>query len=66
VESSSREQALKEMTEIHSQVSTYPYGVVSQSLAGLAKLLATDSNVLYRLYKAFHRKNQTAKAYRSP
>jgi hypothetical protein len=46
VESSSREQALKEMTEIHSQVSTYPYGVVSQSLAGLAKLLTTDSNIL--------------------
>ncbi|MFY9566635.1 MAG: hypothetical protein WAQ29_09820 [Nitrososphaeraceae archaeon] len=46
VESSSRQQALKEMTEIHSQVSIYPYGVVSQSLAGLAKLLATDSNVL--------------------
>ena len=46
VESSSQQQALREMTEIHSQVSTYPYGVVSQSLAGLAKLLTTDSNIL--------------------
>ena len=62
VESSSREQALKEMTEIHSQVSTYPYGVVSQSLAGLAKLLATNSNVLLPVIQSISQEKSDGKS----
>ena len=62
VGSSSREQALKEMTEIHSQVSTYPYGVVSQSLAGLAKLLATNSNILLPVIQSISQEKSEGKS----
>ncbi len=32
------------LEEIYSQVSTYPYGIVSQSLARFASVLSTDSS----------------------
>ena len=32
------------LEEIYSQVSTYPYGIVSQSLARLARVLSTDNS----------------------
>jgi hypothetical protein len=34
------------LEEIYSQVSTYPYGIVSQSLARFARVLSTDNSIL--------------------
>jgi hypothetical protein len=34
------------LEEIYSQVSTYPYGIVSQSLARFASVLSTDNSIL--------------------
>jgi hypothetical protein len=34
------------LEEIYSQVSTYPYGIVSQSLARFARALSTDNSIL--------------------
>ena len=34
------------LEEIYSQISTYPYGIISQSLARFASLLSTDNTIL--------------------
>ena len=38
--------SVSSLEEIYSQISTYPYGIVSQSLARFASLLANDSSML--------------------
>lgn len=43
---STPDKQIEEIQQISSQVSTYPYGVVSQSLAGFANQLAADSTIL--------------------
>jgi len=42
-QTASQEQAIKEIRQIASQVTTYPFDTVSQSLAQFAKQLASGS-----------------------
>jgi hypothetical protein len=41
------------LEEIYSQVSTYPYGIVSQSLARFARVLSTDNSILIPLDQCY-------------
>jgi hypothetical protein len=41
------------LEEIYSQVSTYPYGIVSQSLSRFARVLSTDNSILIPLDQCY-------------
>jgi hypothetical protein len=44
-QTASKDQAIQEIRQISSQVATYPFGTVSQSLAQFAKQLTTSSRI---------------------
>ncbi|MDQ3868759.1 MAG: hypothetical protein M3250_04275, partial [Thermoproteota archaeon] len=56
-QTSNEEQAFEEMHQISSQVTTYPFGSVSQSLANIAQYLTSGGNVAYIMKEIIQEKS---------
>jgi hypothetical protein len=60
-QTASKEQAIQEIRQISSQVATYPFGTVSQSLAQFAKQVASGSSVMQVAQQIIQKKSSTGK-----